>query len=549
MNKTKGYWLCALVLLLLGGIVAFRPGDKYFKIAKSLDQMAAVYKDLNTYYVDSLDPVELMESAIKSMTQGLDPYTIYYPEDEIQKLEFQKTGSYAGIGASFQMIHDSVVISSLFSNAPFAKAGFHVGDIILSLDGKRVTGMSPNRVHKLLRGEEGTTMRIKVKRPWKNEVIEKLVKREIVNVPAITYKENLKDGVGYIKLRQFTEGSAADFKDAFYNLQQDVRLKGLIIDLRGNPGGLLREAVRMSNFFLPLGDTIVSVRGRSEIWNEVYTAIQKPIDTLIPLVILINGRSASAAEIFAGAMQDLDRGVIIGQKSFGKGLVQGTRELPYHSELKLTVGRYYTPSGRCIQKLDYHHRDEYGSPVKIIDSIEKHFTTINGRVVHNNGGITPDKLINQKYLSNLSNALINNNLIFLFAARYVQLHPVAPELGQFQITDSMFEQFKRYVGKHSLAYRSRGEQLLERIKAYAIGAGYYDSVESSYNKLAMQVRKYTHPALKEKKQEISELLAKEIMNCYYRLPGKTAANLSQSPVIDTAIGILSNQKRYDNILR
>ncbi|HLR37414.1 MAG TPA: S41 family peptidase, partial [Chitinophagaceae bacterium] len=355
--------------------------------------------------------------------------------------------------------------------------------------------------------------------------------------------------IGYIKFRQFTEGSAADFKDAFQSLQQNTQLDGLIVDLRGNPGGLLREAVRMSNFFLPLGDTIVSVRGRSEIWNEVYTAIQKPIDTLIPLVVLINRRSASAAEIFAGAMQDLDRGVIVGRKSFGKGLVQGTRELPYHSELKLTVGRYYTPSGRCIQKLDYHHRDKYGSPIKVIDSIQKDFTTTNGRIVHNNGGITPDKLINQRYLSNLSNALINNNLIFLFAARYIQLHPVAPELGQFQVSDSLFRKFKHYVGKHSLAYRSRGEQLLERIKADAIGAGYYDSVESNYNKLALQIRKYTHPALKEKKQEISELLAREIMNCYYRLPGKTAANLSQSPVIDTAIGILRNRKRYEEILR
>ncbi len=550
MLKKRFWWLGAGCLLLGATLFAFKIKDKYFEIAKSLDIMAAVYRDLNTYYVDSLDPSALMESGIRAMTQSLDPYTTYYPEEHLDRLDFQTTGHYAGVGAGFRLINDSVVISALYPDAPFDKAGFKPGDVILSLNGADVTGMDPESVHKILEGEPHTILEVKARRPWTGQTIRKRVKRKTISIPVIPYKTLLENHIGYIRFQQFTKGSAADFSEAVKDLKKkDLQLKGLIVDLRGNPGGLLGEAVHICNLFLPMGDTIVSVRGRKPSWNHVYTATSRPLDTLIHLAVLVNNNTASAAEIFSGAMQDLDRGVIIGQPSFGKGLVQITRDLPYDSKLKLTVARYYTPSGRCIQAIDYAHHDSYGSPVYIPDSLQQIFNTADGRVVHDKGGITPDEEVTDRYLSDVESALLNSDALFHFATRYVYFHPQAPPLDHFEISDSLFSTFKAFVKAHPIEYKTRSERALEQFHANAVSEGYFDSVRVAYEQLDKYMKKYAHPPLDAHKAAVSRLLAAEIMNCYYAGAGKVAVGIKSDKVVSKAIEVLKNDSLYSTILR
>lgn len=550
MSKKRFLWLSAGMLLLLTGLFAFRIKDKYFEIAKSLDIMAAVYRNLNTYYVDSLDPAALMQSGIQAMTQSLDPYTTYYPEKNLDRLDFQTTGHYAGIGASFRMLDDSIAISALYPNAPFQKAGFKPGDVILSLNGIKVTGMTPDAVHTLLEGEPNTFLEVEIKRPWTGSVIRKKVKRKTISIPVIPYKTILNGHLGYIRFQQFTEGSGAVFANAVQSLKmEDPHLKGLIVDLRGNPGGLLGEAVHICNLFLPIGDTIVSVKGRKTSWNHVYTATNRPLDTLIHLAVLVNNHTASAAEIFSGAMQDLDRGVIIGQPSFGKGLVQITRDLPYDSKLKLTVARYYTPSGRCIQAIDYAHRDNYGSPVYIPDSLQQLFNTADGRIVHDKGGITPDKVVADPYLSDVESALLNSDQLFRFATHYVYLHPEAPSLEKFKMNDSLFTAFKTFIQQHPVEYKTRSERALEQFHANAVSEGYFDSVKTAFNRLNHSIEKFAHPSLDKHRVAISQLLAAEIMNCYYAREGKIAVGIQSDKVVFKAIEVLKNDSLYADILR
>lgn len=548
--KKRFFWIGRLSLLILLGLFAFRVKDKYFEIAKSLDLMAAVYHNLNSLYVDSLDPSKLMVTGIDAMTQGLDPYTVFYSEADEDELKFQTTGQYAGIGAAFRIMNDTIYISALFPDAPFDKAGLQSGDAILSLDGIETTGLSSMKVHALLQGKAKSKLKVVVKRPWDGKIIRKTVERAIITIPSIPYKTILPQHIGYIRFQQFTKGCATEFEDAVRQLKkEDTHLAGLIIDLRGNPGGLLREAVKSCNLFLPVGDTIVSVKGRVSSWNAVYTAMDKPLDTLIPLAVLINGGSASAAEIFSGAMQDQDRGVIIGQQSFGKGLVQVTRELPYHAKLKLTVARYYTPSGRCIQAIDYHHYHANGGAVRIADSLHDTFTTADGRIVMDNGGIHPDKIVAEEDVSHWVNTLINDNVFFRFASRYVYLHPEQPTLGNFEITDQLFGSFVRFVKKHPIAYESRSKEALKDFRIHAIAEGYFDSVRVIYDSLYKNINQFTHPALYNHREEISHLLAAEIMNCYYAQAGKIAVGVASDNVVDTAVNILTDRQRYEAILR
>ncbi len=550
MFKRRFLWIGGGCLVIVLGILAFRVKDKYFEIAKSLDLMAAVYRNLNALYVDSLDPAELMRSGIDAMTQGLDPYTVFYSEAEADRLAFQTTGRYAGIGAAFRIINDSVFISALFPDAPFEQAGFRPGDVILSLNGTETTGLTSEQVHDLLRGEANSKLEVVVKRPWDGKVIRKRVERAMIAIPSIPYKTILQNHIGYISFQQFTKGCAEEFKEAVTALKKaDPDLAGLIIDLRGNPGGLLGEAVKASNFFLPKGDTIVSVKGRIPSWNAVYTATEAPLDTLIPLAVLINGSTASAAEIFSGAMQDQDRGVIVGQQSFGKGLVQITRDLPYNAKLKFTVARYYTPSGRCIQAIEYRHDNAFGRPIRIADSLQHAFTTADGRVVTDQGGITPDEPVADTYLGSWASALINDNVFFSFAIRYMNTHPAPPALGDFKVSDSLFGVFAAYVKKYPIAYGSRSEMTLEHFRASAISEGYFDSVQVLYDSLFNRIHQYTHPDLYSNKKEASRLLAAEIMNCYYIQAGKIAVGVKADKVVKEAVRILTDKKDYTTILR
>lgn len=550
MFKRRFLWIGGGCLVVALGLLAFRVKDKYFEIAKSLDLMAAVYRNLNSLYVDSLDPAELMQSGIDAMTQGLDPYTVFYPEAEADKLTFQTTGRYAGIGAAFRIINDSVFISALFPDAPFEQAGFRPGDVILSLNGVAATGLTSEEVHALLQGEANSKLNVVVKRPWNGQVIRKTVKRAMITIPSIPYTTILRDHIGYISFQQFTKGCAEEFKAAVAQLKKtDPELAGLIIDLRGNPGGLLGEAVKASNLFLPAGDTIVSVKGRIPSWNAVYTATEAPMDTVIPLAVLINGSTASAAEIFSGAMQDQDRGVIVGQQSFGKGLVQITRDLPYNAKLKFTVARYYTPSGRCIQAIDYRHDNAFGGPVRIADSLHHSFTTADGRVVTDKGGITPDQLVADTYLGGWASALMNDNVFFRFATRYRYSHAQPPPLEEFQVSDSLFDAFAAYVKKYPVAYGSRSEMVLESFRANAMSEGYFDSVQVMYDSLYSRIRHYTHPDLTRNKAEVSQLLAAEIMNCYYIQAGKIAVGVKADKVVEEAVSLLADEKSYTALLR
>ncbi|TAN21585.1 MAG: S41 family peptidase, partial [Chitinophagaceae bacterium] len=376
--------------------LAFRASDKYFEIAKSLDIMASAYRDLNDYYVDSVNPSKLMQAGMEAMAQSLDPYTWYFSKDELSDLSFETTGKYGGVGISIQKSNDSIVISDVIENAPFARAGIHTGDVILSLDDTPVNKLSMDQIAGLLKGDPGTTLNTQILHAGGDKVTDYKITRQEIDIPAVSYSGLAAPGIGYIRIGQFTEGTAEEVKSAFLEIKKEhPELKGLIIDLRGNPGGLMIEALKTANLFLPQGDTIMSTRGRLPEWDHVYTAGSKPLDAQIPIAVLVNGGSASASEIVAGAIQDLDRGVIIGRRSFGKGLVQTTRDLPYDTKIKFTVAKYYTPSGRCIQAINYSQDNNEGYVSLIPDSLRKDFHTKDGRVVRSAGGIMPDKVVSK----------------------------------------------------------------------------------------------------------------------------------------------------------
>ena len=451
---TKKLKLLGIALVVLSALWAFRTtGEKYFEIAKSLDIFATLFKEVNAYYVDDVNPKKLVETGIDGMLDQLDPYTDYIPEEDLEAFSILTTGQYAGVGALIGVIGKKTVITNPYVGFPAERGGLRVGDEIISVDGKNVQGKPTSEVSALLKGKPQTEVEVEVKR-WgqKGNMKFKLI-REKIKITNITYQGMIDGETAYIKLDEFTPGAGKEVEEALVNMKKQGAKK-LIIDLRDNPGGSLYEAVNIVNLFIPKGKEVVATRGKVPDWNKSYTTLNNPVDTEIPLAILTSGGSASASEIVAGSLQDYDRAILVGQKTFGKGLVQTTRQLTYNAQLKITTAKYYIPSGRCIQALDYEHRKTDGSVEKFADSLKREFTTANGRKVFDGAGLDPDVFIKSDPYSVALVELAGSGLIFEYASKFCAENSAPQDLRKFRLSDEEYQNFLGWIKEQKFSYKS-----------------------------------------------------------------------------------------------
>ena len=539
------------ILLLAGAlalttIVSVGFTDSYFEIAKNLDIFTTLYKELNTFYVDETDPGKLMKKGIDEMLKSLDPYTTYIPESEIEDFRFMTTGQYGGIGAIITKGEEYVYVSEPYEGYPAHKAGLMAGDKILEINGKSAKGKTTEEVSKVLKGQPNTSVTLLIERKSLKKPFEVTFDREKISVKSVPYSAYIEDGIGYIKLRSFTRDCAKDVKEAIQELKKEAKLDGLILDLRNNPGGLLNESVAIVNLFVEKGEEIVSTKGKIKSWDKKYIAKSSPLDIKVPLVVLINSASASASEIVSGSIQDLDRGVIIGQRSYGKGLVQQTRKLSYNSQLKLTVAKYYIPSGRCIQALDYSNRNDDGSVGKIPDSLMTEFQTRNGRKVYDGGGINPDIITTSEKIGSIIVSLFRERIFFDFATDFrFENESVAQD---FVFSDENFEQFVSYISDKEYTYKTKTEKALENLKTKAKDEHYFDNVNHEYNALSKKLESSKRDDLLKSKDDIKEILTAEIMSRYFYQKGRIKSTLRFDLEIEESIDILRNNEEYNKII-
>ena len=542
-KKTKIF-----LLILVVALGSFSFTDSYFEIAKNLDIFTTVYRELNNFYVDETDPGKLMKTAIDEMLKSLDPYTNYIPESEIEDFKFMTTGQYGGIGAVITKRDDFVYISEPYEGFPAQKSGLMAGDKILKIDGVDAKGKTTEEVSKVLKGQPNTEVQLLIERPYTNESFEVSFKRQKISVKSVPYFAYIEEGIGYLKLRSFTRNCSKDVKNAIVDLQRDGDLNGLILDLRNNPGGLLNESVDIVNLFVKKGQEVVSTRGKIDSWDKVYNANKEPLNLDVPLVVLINQSSASASEIVSGAVQDLDRGVVIGQRSYGKGLVQQTRKLSYNSQLKLTVAKYYIPSGRCIQALDYSNRNKDGSVGKISDSLMTAFKTKNGRIVFDGGGIKPDVEVEDEGVSNLIFSLVRERLIFDYATLYRHQNESLLFDSTACISEEGFGLFTEFLSDKSYDYKTETEKAFENLKKKSEKESYYDLIKEEYDLLFSEFELNKKNDLNRNKETIKEILSGEIVSRYSFQEGRIKNSLNFDPDVKKALEILSDPSLYKEIL-
>ncbi len=519
-----------------------------FEIAKNLDIYATLYRELNKNYVDEISPGELMVTGIEAMLESLDPYTVFIPESEVEDYKFITTGQYGGVGALIQMQGDKIVVAEPYEGNPAQKAGIKAGDIILEVDGQSVKGKSTNDVSTILKGQPGTLVKIKFQREAGSQPFEKELEREYVKIANIPYYGMIADGIGYIRLLGFTQEAGNEVKNAFIDLKTNNELMGIVLDLRGNGGGLLQEAVSITNIFVDKGNMVVSTKGRLPNKNYTYNTTNPAVDKDIPLVVLVDTSSASASEIVAGAMQDLDRGIIIGQRTYGKGLVQNVIPLTYNSQAKITVAKYYIPSGRCIQAIDYSHKNENGDSEKIPDSLITAYKTRNGRIVYDGLGIDPDIKTEINSLSPLSTSLLLKHLFFQFATKFEREHSSIPPAKDFEITDDIYNDFVAFLSDKDYNYTTQCEETLEDFKKHAKEEKYFDSIEKEFEQLVLKLEENKDNDLSKHKDEIKKILKLEIVSRYYYQKGQIIASLDDDPTIDKAVDILNEKDSYLAIL-
>ena len=519
-----------------------------FEVAKNLDIFTTLYKELNKNYVDELSPGDLMKTGIDAMLESLDPYTVYISEAEIEDFKFITTGQYGGIGALIHKQGDDIIISEPYEGKPAQEYGLKAGDQILEIDGKEITGKSTAEVSTLLKGQPGTTVTVLIKRPGMEEPMLKDLQRQIVKIDNIPYYGMLNSDVAYIKLTGFTQHAGQEVKDAFLELKKDNELNGLILDLRDNGGGLLQEAVTITNLFVPKGEQVVSTKGKLPTKNYTYKTSNPPVDTEIPLVVLVNNSSASASEIVAGAIQDLDRGVIIGQQTFGKGLVQNVIPLTYNAQAKMTVAKYYIPSGRCIQEIDYSKKDENGESGEIPDSLITAYKTRNGRTVYDGHGIEPDIKVETGNMSNIAVTLMQKFLFFAYATKYEQQHPEIESPETFTVNEELFDDFVAFIKSEGYDYTTRCEETLEKLKKYAEKEHYFEAISAEYESLAAKIQDHKKTDILKHRDEITRLLRLEIISRYYFQKGEIISSLSDDKEIEKAIEVITQPDNYLAIL-
>jgi carboxyl-terminal processing protease len=523
---------------------SFKQDDKNFQIAKNLDIYYTLFRELNLFYVDEVDPTKLVKTSIDKMLESLDPYTNFIPEDDVEDFRFMTTGDYAGIGALISKQKGKILIAEPYEGFPAQKSGLRAGDVLLEVAGKSTEKLSTEDVSALLKGPANKSVIVKILRYGQKKPMEIEIVREKIQIDPVPYYGMLDKETGYIRLSNFYENCTERVKMALIELKEKHGAKTLVLDLRLNPGGLLMEAVRMANLFVPKGQEIVSTRGKVKQWDKVYTATENPVDTIMPIAVLVNRGSASASEIVAGAIQDLDRGMIIGTRTFGKGLVQTTRDLSYNAKLKITTAKYYIPSGRCIQALDYSHRNEDGSVGIVPDSLISKFKTKKGRIVFDGGGVAPDLAVEDETLSNLTTSLVSGSVIFDYATYFNSKTEKIPAADEFEITPEIYADFVRFVKEQDFKYESKTEEELDNLLEIAKREKYYDISKDEFDKLKSRLGHNLDQDLEHFKKEVSELLTDEIVSRYYYQKGAIKASLKEDMDIKKAVEILHKPDGY-----
>ena len=519
-----------------------------FELIKNNNIFNAILKELSLFYVDSIDAEKIITKGINSMLYSLDPYTTYIPKSEEQDLKFMTTGEYAGVGALISQRDSLIQITSIYEGNPAQTDGLKAGDRILEINGESMVGKDNNYVSDHLRGKANTLAAIKVKRPMVDSIVSVDVTRKKIYIPAVSYYGVTRDDVGYIYISSFNNNTATEVKSALLDLKKKHDIKSLVLDLRGNPGGLLNEAIGVINLFVPKGKTVLETRGRIKEIEATYKTSQTPVDTEIPLAIIIDEESASASEIVAGALQDLDRAVIVGNRSFGKGLVQSTRPLPYDGTLKITTAKYYIPSGRLIQAIDYSHRGKDGSTTRIPDSLTTEFKTAAGRIVRDGGGITPDVEYKYPKQGNIIYYLEIGYHIFDYATTYAAKHPEIASANEFSLTDEEYNEFKEQLKASNFTYDRESLKLLEKLKAVAEFEGYIDEAGETIAALEKQLEHNLDKDLDEFKEEIKSQLEMDIVERYYYKKGVMSRGVEEDKCIKQAIEILKDTTQYKQIL-
>ena len=535
-----------LIALIFITKVVFTQSTNYFETSKNLEIFTELYKELDMFYVDEIESGELIKTAIDEMLISLDPYTTYIPETDIEDYRFMTTGQYGGIGAIISKRGDFVYITEPYEGFPAEKAGMMAGDKILEVNGKSAKGKTTEDLSSILKGAPNTSVQILVERDQKELTFK--FDREKVTVKSVPYYGFLEDGIAYIKLRSFTRNCSNEIKKSLDKLKKEQDLKGIVLDLRSNPGGLLNESIDIVNLFVDKGEEVVVTKGKIKDWEKSYKAKNQPEDISTPLVVLINSGSASASEIVSGAIQDLDRGVVIGQRSFGKGLVQQTKQLPYNSQLKVTVAKYYIPSGRCIQALDYSNRNDDGSVGKMPDSLLTIFKTRNGREVKDGGGIQPDIKIDKESVSEITISLMRERLIFDFATQYRRNTKSIVSAKDFKITDEIFNEFKSFLSDKDYQYETITEDAISVFKDILLEENLLDLVSEQIDLIDDKINQVKENDLDNNRLEISEFLADEIVSRYYYQEGRIIQQLKDDPYIIESLRIFNDLDEYNKIL-
>lgn len=536
------------MLVLFLGVGFTTINNKDLEIVKSLDIYCTLFRELNMFYVDDTPPEKLVTTSINAMLSSLDPYTTFIPEKEMDNFNFQTTGEYGGIGSLIRKSGNQIIIADPYENFPAAKSGLRAGDIIIEVNGKKTEELEISEVSEMLKGVPGTELKVKVKRPYTDEILSINLVREKIVINNVPYFGMLNDNTGYIRLSNFTTNASAEVRDAYFDLKKNAGFNKLIIDLRSNPGGLLIEAVRVCNLFIDKGETIVSTKGKVKNWDNEYKTTTEAIDKDIPIVLLTNRGSASASEIVAGAMQDLDRAVILGQRTFGKGLVQTTRPLKYNAKLKVTTAKYYIPSGRCIQALDYSNRNEDGSVGNIPDSLISEYETKNGRLVYDGGGIQPDIEVLPENLSEITLRLYTGNVFFDYATKFRALHDTINPVNDFKLTDNIYADFKKYVSEDEFEYETSSERALKQLIETAKREKYYEHSKEEFSDLEQKLAHNNMQDLETFRSEIQQLLFEEIIGRYYYHTGRIEAQITDDVQLDEAVTLIENPIHVQNIL-
>ena len=550
MRLPKRFTLLASSALVAGGIgfFSFKTDDRFFEIARNLDIYASLFKELNLYYVDEVNPNRMVKTSIDGMLKALDPYTNFFAEDEIEDYMTMTTGRYNGIGALIGQRQGKSIVLMIYEGTPAEKSGLRIGDEILKVDGLDIKARKDADTGKLLKGQNNTAVKLTVLRYGQKEPVELSVLRDVVKMTNVPYYGMVSDEVGYIDLKDFTGTASREVRTAFQELK-GKGMKKLVLDVRENPGGLLNMAIDICNTFIPKDSEVVTTKGKVTEWNKTYTALNPPLDLEMPIIVLTNSHSASAAEIVSGVIQDYDRGVLIGQRTYGKGLVQTTRELSFNTKLKITTAKYYIPSGRCIQAIDYSHRNPDGSVGKIPDSLKTAFKTKAGRVVYDGGGVLPDIALEAPTPTPIALSLTNKGLIFDYAVKYRHEHPSIKPAREFRLTDAEYNDFVKWAGDKEYDYTTQVEKDLGTLEASAKKEKYFDLIQDQLKALKTKVSHSKDADMMTFKTELKTLLEQEIAGHYYLQKGLKEASFATDPELKAALTLFKDMGKYTSILK